>query len=196
MKWIHHLSWLFILVACSSDDLPTSSLPQIGHEDDVSVESFGVKYLFSDSAKVTSELLSAHVIEKEIKEQPDEKNKEKKKEAKPKKVHYLQDGVEVKFINGTGKVKSRITSNEGIYRWEEGIAELTGNVVLTNIQGEKMETEQLFWDKAKDSVYTYKYVRIETPDKVIIGNNGMRANTSFTAYTIFKTQGEVEVEEE
>ena len=70
---------------------------------------------------------------------------------------------------------------------------MIGNVKVTNIKDEKLTTDQLFWDGKIDSIYTYKPVLIETPTETIRGNNGMRANTSFTSYFIFKVKGEMEV---
>ena len=154
-------------------------------EEGVQVESFGVEYLFSDSARVSAQLIAGHVVEKETGE---ESNKET--------IHFLDQGVEVYFLNAYGQTTSQISSQSGEYNRKAGLAELKGSVVLINQKGEKLETEQLFWDEKKDSVFTNKFVRIETPDRIITGQKGLRANTEFTAWTIIQSQGEVEVKDE
>ena len=145
------------------------------------IESFGVEYLFSDSARVSARMRAAHVIEAE-------EGEDKKQE----KVHYMNRGVEIEFLNTRGQAHSRIQADSGIFRLTQEIADLYGNVRLSNHQGERLETEALHWDKQKDSVFTDKFVRITTPDKVITGSRGLRANTEFTAYTIYGIQGEIE----
>jgi LPS export ABC transporter protein LptC len=155
------------------------------NEEGVQVESFGVEYLFSDSARVSAQLIAGHVQEKETGEG-----------AATQTIHYLDQGVEVYFLNAYGQTTSQITSESGEYNRKAGLAELKGSVVLINKKGEKLETEQLFWDEKKDSVFTNKFVRIETPDRVITGRKGLRANTEFTSWTIIQSQGEVEVKDE
>ncbi|MCB0851771.1 MAG: LPS export ABC transporter periplasmic protein LptC, partial [Bacteroidetes bacterium] len=136
-------------------------------------------------ARVSAQLIAGHVVEKETGE---ENNKET--------IHFLDQGVEVYFLNAYGQTTSQISSQSGEYNRKAGLAELKGSVVLINQKGEKLETEQLFWDEKKDSVFTNKFVRIETPDRIITGQKGLRANTEFTAWTIIQSQGEVEVKDE
>lgn len=175
------------MTSCSGEEeeRPGRPLPEV--EEGVDSESYGVTYVFSDSARVTANLMSAHVTEKE--EQEEENSKKRM-------VHYLDGGVKIIVLNSAGQTTSTIVSESGVYERDEGIAELLGNVMLNNYKGEKLETEQLFWDEKKDSVYTDKYVRIETPDKIITGSKGLKATSDFSSYTIFGIQGEIETDEE
>lgn len=185
-----HRIWLLalcVLVACnpSSDKVePEEGTGEIT-ADNIRSESFGVTYIFSDSSYIKAELYSAHVIERVEEIDGGEEV-----------VHYLRDTVRVKFFDRSGIAHSFVTSKEGTFRKLKRLAELKEDVVLWNLKGEQLETEQLFWNERKDSVYTDKFVRIETPDKIITGSDGLVSNTSFTSWTIFGTRGEVEVEEE
>ncbi|RMG66545.1 MAG: LPS export ABC transporter periplasmic protein LptC [Bacteroidetes bacterium] len=163
------------------DEAETQPLLPLPVEELAGVESFGVEYLFSDSARVSARMLAQHVIEAE-------EGEEKKTE----KVHYMNQGVEIQFLNQAGQAHSTIKADSATFRLDQEIADLYGNVRLANHQGEHLETEELHWDKQKDSVFTDKFVRITTPDKVITGSRGLRANTEFTAYTIYGIQGEIE----
>lgn len=163
------------------DAAATQPLLPVPIEQLAGIESFGVEYLFSDSGRVTARMLAPHVIERE--------EGEDKKQTR---VQYMDQGVEIRFLNSRGQAHSSIRADSGIFRQAQEIADLYGNVLLRNNQDEKLETEELHWDKQKDSVFTDKFVRITTPDKVITGSRGLRANTEFSAYTIYGIQGEIE----
>lgn len=171
-------------LACSPPEAD-ETIPEAPPEAEMGVESFGVEYVYTDSAKLAAKLRAAHVIEK-----PEGEGNEAGT------VHYFSGGVEIEFFDPIGRPRSHMTSREGVLYREKRIAEMRGDVVLTNFKGERLETEQLFWDDQKDSIYTNKFIRIETPDKIITGSRGLRSNTSFTAYTIFGIRGEIEAEDE
>jgi LPS export ABC transporter protein LptC len=175
---------LMILAGCAEEET-ASKRPLPEFETDVDVESFGVTYVFSDSARVSANLYASHVKEQQEGEEGDAEV-----------IHLLDGGVKIHILNDYGQVTSTILSDQGVYRRQTGSAELYGNVRLSNFKGEKLETEELFWDEKKDSVYTTKFVRIETPDKIITGSKGLKAKSDFSAYTIFGIQGEVETDEE
>jgi LPS export ABC transporter protein LptC len=171
------------LLACSEPDVAEKTL-ETPAEAEMGVESFGVEYVYTDSAKLAAKLHAAHVIEKTEGEGNQAST-----------VHYFSGGVEIEFFDPIGRPRSHMTSKEGVLYREKRIAEMRGDVVLTNYKGERLETEQLFWDDQKDSIYTTKFIRIETPDKIITGSKGLRSNTSFTAYTIYGIRGEIEAED-
>ncbi len=177
----------FVLVwicACSEPEAAEAGT-EVPIEVEMGVESFGVEYVYTDSAKLAAKLRAAHVLET-----IDESEKEGET------IHHFSGGVEIEFFDPSGRSRSHMTSDEGILQRQSKIAEMKGNVVLTNYKGERLETDQLFWDDRKDSIYTTRPVRIETPDKIITGSRGLRSNTSFTAYTIYGIQGEIEAEDE
>ncbi|MEM6805013.1 MAG: LPS export ABC transporter periplasmic protein LptC [Bacteroidota bacterium] len=221
--------------------------------DSVAVESFGVRFLFSDSAKVTAELYAAHVMEvqsslklekkeeavlkKELgqaadhllstdrgahnfpalvmeeairnlpkpKKEEADSTKAENEEGKKQKLNspvvpdklqilqYMEDSIHIDFLDRFGNPHSFIESKSGIYNQDNEWAILIEDVILKNEKGERLETEQLFWDSDVDSVYTHTPVKITTPDKIITGSGGMRSTTSFDSYIIFGTYGEVDL---
>ncbi|MEM7513609.1 MAG: LPS export ABC transporter periplasmic protein LptC [Bacteroidota bacterium] len=172
------------MMACSSPETVEEEAPVPQEEDGSSIESFGVSYVFSDSARLTAKLKSRHVIEKE----------EDLGEG-PEPIHYFYEWVELEFYDENGNLASRAEALGGKFRRKKRLAELTGDVVLSNLEDETLRTEQLFWDARIDSIYTYKPVEIETPDKIIRGSKGLKSNSSFTEYSIFGIQGEMETDE-
>ncbi|MDW3649702.1 MAG: LPS export ABC transporter periplasmic protein LptC [Bacteroidia bacterium] len=63
MRYLLTIYTLFCLIACNSDKEELRKSLPLRTEDSVAVESFGVRFLFSDSAKVTAELYASHVME-------------------------------------------------------------------------------------------------------------------------------------
>ena len=176
---------ILLFVACGEEEtVNRHAFPDMTNG--IEAESFGVRYIFSDSARVTANLSAGHVVEREEKEHEEDK--------KGLLVHYLDQGVNIETINKFGQTTSTITSERAIYRREKGQADLYDQVVIVNYQGERLETEKLFWDEQKDSIYTDTLVRIETPTQIINGS-GMRAKADFSAYIIENIVGEVEVKE-
>lgn len=202
MRILSILLILTTMIACGTEDSQPEAEDFLDTEKYEGVESFGVEYYFSDSARVSAQMFATRVIEREqpVEEKKEEKvvspvKEDKEKEVKTEMVHFLSQGVKLYFLNFRGIAHSTISSDSGVFRREKGIAQLIGEVEMTNHKNETMKTEELYWDKEKDSVYTDKFVRIETPDKVITGSRGLRANTDFTSYTIFGIRGEIETEE-
>ena len=179
----------WIMSACSTSDEEQASIPLPPRADQIESESFGVEYLYSDSARVTAQLEAEHVIEK--KEKKDSDNS-------PEKIaHYFDKGIHIKFFNKRGRESSVVSANYGVLYKEQGVAELKGNVILNKVStGERLETEQLFWDQEKDSIYVERdqFLKITTPDKVITGK-GLRTNTAFEPYFIYNISGQFSIKD-
>jgi lipopolysaccharide export system protein LptC len=166
---------LFILLgACSSADEDRASLPQ-APDDGIRSESFGVTYLFSDSARVTAKMEVGHLIEKEEKDE-DKKNREN--------VMYMEDSLHISFLTPGGATTSEISASRGTYYKDQGLAVLEGNVEMTNVRGEQLQTEKLFWDEKKEEIYNHTFVRIETEREFLECDSGMVANTDFTRWRL------------
>ncbi len=118
-------------------------------------------------------------------------------------LHYLsadpyvemKEGVKVNFYTPEIVIESRLSANYAIRYESRRMVELRNNVVVTNSKGERLDTEQLNWDENKKLLYSDKFVKITTPDKVIYGE-GFESNQNFTKYKIFKIKGMVAVKDE
>lgn len=156
--------------------------------EDVASESFGVTFIYSDSAIVTSKLMAPHVIERI----------DTSKGENAANDHYFNQGLKVVFFNRSQQEVGVLEADSGLLKQENGIAEMYRNVVVKNNNtNEMLETEKLFWDQEKDSIYSDRStpVRITTPDKIILGM-GLRANAAFSEYIIHEITGEIYTEDE
>jgi len=104
-------------------------------------------------------------------------------------------GLFVEFYEAPGNVSSTIKANYGKQERNKDIYIARGNVVVHNIaKQEKLETEELFWDKNKAEIYTEKFVKITTPERVLMGQ-GLRANQDLSRYRILKPTGVLDLRE-
>ncbi len=93
-------------------------------------------------------------------------------------------------------VESSINSNTAIYYTEKKMWHAIGNVIAVNIKGEKLNTEELFWDEAEEVIYSDKFSRISTEDGTFYGKNGFTADQNFTKWKLINTGGIVNVKDE
>lgn len=180
--------WI-VLMACSSPEQEQVAIPLPSDSDKIESESFNVTYFYSDSARVTAKLEAQHVIEKM---EPSEEE-----ESEEIKLHYFDQGIFIRFFNILGQTTSTVKANSAVLDQEAGIAELKGNVILDNLNsGDKLETEQLFWNQEKDSIYVERdeFIRITTTEQVITGK-GLRTNTSFEPYFIYNVSGQFTIQD-
>lgn len=71
--------------------------------------------------------------------------------------------------------------------------EASGNVLLKNEKGEKLETEFLIWDEEKERIYTEEFVKITKEGQVVMGE-GFESDIYFSAYTLKKSRGIINLE--
>ena len=82
-----------------------------------------------------------------------------------------------------------------MYTKEDELWRAWDNVILNNIaNGERLNTEELFWDPKNEKVFTEKFVQISTKDQVLLGE-GLMADQDFSSWQITKPTGELTIEE-
>lgn len=138
-----------------------------------------VELIYSDSAKVKIKL-TAPISERYLGEKP-----------------YLEfkKGVEVIFYDSLMKQESKMSAEYAIQKETENIVEGRTNVEIINKKGEKLNTEQLFWNQDTRLIYTDKFVKITTADEIIMGN-GLEADQNFTKYKIKSVSGTITIKDE
>lgn len=104
--------------------------------------------------------------------------------------------VKVTFFSKDGKsVVNTLRGNYGKYDKAKNLYLLRGDVRVKNEEKQQsLKTEELFYDKQKGTIYTDKFVHIETPTERLEGY-GMTATQDFSRYTILKPTGVFTVEQ-
>jgi LPS export ABC transporter protein LptC len=174
-------AWLFVLVVAvsifgygCSDDLkdPDKEIKYTGPL----IENANITTLYSDSAKILIRLRA-----------PVQQEFENGDGVFPK-------GLYVEFFREDGQITSTLKANYGKQERNKDLFLVKGNVVLENLEKqEKLETEELYWDKNKDRIYTDKFVKITTPERVLMGK-GLETNQSFWPYKILNPTGIIELD--
>jgi LPS export ABC transporter protein LptC len=139
-----------------------------------------VEFTFSDSARVQIRL-SGPVMYAVEGEEP-----------------YMEfpDGFTVEFYDSLLNITSTITGEYGIHYSEKNYMEARNNVVVSNFEtGERLNTEELIWDRKKELIYSYKFVKITSDDGVIYGDT-LEAKQDFSWRSIKNTSGEIGVKDD
>jgi LPS export ABC transporter protein LptC len=100
----------------------------------------------------------------------------------------MQKGITAYFYSNDGSVESFIKSKYAIRYDREKKMIARNDVILVNIKGDTLSTEELIWDEIKQTIRSDKFIRITTKDEVIMGD-GFESNTEFTQYKIFSIRG-------
>jgi LPS export ABC transporter protein LptC len=118
-------------------------------------------------------------------------------------LHYQTDSpyfefpktLHVDFFNTDkqdGKVESVLNARYGRYKQNENKVFLKDSVQVYNLTGDTLYCDELWWDQQLQKFYTDKPVRIHQKDKIIFGK-GMEAGQDFSWWTIFQSNGTVNV---
>ncbi len=89
--------------------------------------------------------------------------------------------------------EARLTADHGIFLEKENILKARYNVVLTNINGDSLETEELIWLQDSSKIYTEEEVIISSSDGKLYGK-GLVSGETFTTYTIRDIHGNFNVD--
>jgi LPS export ABC transporter protein LptC len=183
-RYIHKTLPLLLVVvftcACENDIekinlLNTSAeYPNIIGED--------IEVVYSDSARVKLQMFAKSLKQFNNAEKP---------------YSEFPDGMKVYIFDKELGIESVIQANYAIYYNDEKLWHATGNVIAENFKsGERLDTEELFWDEEKEEIYSNSYTRIVNEDGTFYGQNGFRSNQSLTDYTLIGSKGVVNVKED
>lgn len=106
----------------------------------------------------------------------------------------FRKGVKVETYNDTTHlVESTLTANYAIFLENQQLWEAKGNVVATNAQGQKLETEQLFWNQKSKRIYSNVDSKVTQKDGVILGE-GFESDEQFQDFVFRRPKGKVAVD--
>lgn len=107
----------------------------------------------------------------------------------------FEEGVKVYMFNADGEIESSLKAdNATVYENQESMF-AKDNVEVININGDKLNTEELIWDQKSKKIKSNTFVKFRTADEIITGT-GFSANDDMTQYTITDVRGRVKIDEE
>src|SRR3954451_5782839 len=96
--------------------------------------------------------------------------------------------LHVDFYNDSTQVESQLSSKYG--RYMEGLNKvlLRDSVIVFNIKGDTLRTNELWWDQNQGNFYTDKRVSIHKSHSDVIDAIGMTASQDLNDINLFKIQ--------
>ncbi len=100
----------------------------------------------------------------------------------------MRNGINVDFLNRNGMVESFLKAKYAIRYDREKRMIARNDVVVLNIDGDTLRTEELVWEEATQRVHSNKFVRITTKTEIIMGD-GFESDITFKNPKIYKIRG-------
>lgn len=170
----------FTLLGCENDIEKIRTLTSSIEYPDLSGKD--VTVIYTDSTRKKLEIKAPTVLQFTTVEEP---------------YTEFPDGIEVKFYDDHEQLESQINADEAIYYQEKQLWEARDNVLARNfLTGEKLTTDQLFWDEKEGDVYSNQFSRIETEDGIFYGEEGFEADQNLEKWKLKSSQGTVNVNEQ
>jgi LPS export ABC transporter protein LptC len=111
--------------------------------------------------------------------------------AKPSFIDFNK-GVRMELFNDSLKIENVVTAKTARYYSKEGNVIAKDSVVARNAKGDKLETEELIWNRRLSRFYTNKPVKITANGQVTLGQS-MEANQDFSNVKIENQRGSIPV---
>lgn len=108
---------------------------------------------------------------------------------------YFPEGIELQQLDEELNPAGKLQADTAYHYEKEQQWHLIGNVRVSNTKGEKFNTEELYWDMKKHTVYSDSFIHIERGKDVLEGF-GFNSNEAFTEYEIRQTTGIFEMRQQ
>lgn len=175
------LAILIIVISCQtkvSSDIPQEVLKN-AHLPAVDAQNFETFY--SDSGVVKYHLQTPRLL---IYDDPKSPYKD------------FPDGFTFQKYDLNRKIISQMSGNHGKYFDLEKRWEANGNVVLVNIQGDTLRSEELKYNETQDLISSDQFVSIKKGDQYITGAGGFKSDSQMSKWYFYKNKGHLFVKEE
>jgi len=106
---------------------------------------------------------------------------------------YFPDGIYLEIFDTLLHVEASVKADTAYNYERRKIWEAKGNVDITNFEGKRFQTQQVFWDQQNKTVYSDSLIIITEGEKITTGI-GFRSNEDFSKYQILTPAGKIPVE--
>ena len=103
-------------------------------------------------------------------------------------AYEFPKSLHVDFYNDSTQVESQLFARYGRYMESQDRVLLKDSVIVFNIKGDTLRTDELWWDQNKGNFYTDKPVSIHKGKTDIINAIGMTASQDLNDINLFKIQ--------
>ncbi len=106
----------------------------------------------------------------------------------------FEQGLYLEKYDRAMNVEATIKCDTAYYFNEMKLWKLIGNINIKNTKNERFFTDLLYWDQAKEKIYSDAYIKIEQQDQVTEGY-GFSSNQNMSVWEIKNTKGIYAIEE-
>ncbi|MCD6557226.1 MAG: LPS export ABC transporter periplasmic protein LptC [Bacteroidales bacterium] len=166
---------LFILFSCKNDLEEIKALTNQKELPDVTVENLRSQYSINGHTQIVLSTPLAY------------------RYTNPKKEYSVfPEGITLTFYDKHMNIHSSLRADYGIYYEKKNFAKAEGNVILTNVKGSILKTEELFLNEKTEKIYSVKPVNIvDKSGFEITGEGGFESNLDFTVYRFTNVTGKI-----
>jgi LPS export ABC transporter protein LptC len=166
------------LPSCKNDVQTVLSLDVVDTLPELTARDIEIYY--SEKAKVQIKLVSPYLVNKTGEEE----------------ILFFPEGFTVFFYDSAMTLQTTITADYGISYEKKKLMEARHNVVVENKQKEeRLNTEELFWDRSKALIYSNQFVKLTTGENVVTGD-GLTSREPFDEMVILRPKGLIELKDE
>jgi LPS export ABC transporter protein LptC len=138
---------------------------------------YNIELSYTDSGILKGKIIAPEVNQYIRKEEP---------------YYEFPKGMKATFYDISGNAESYIQANYAIYYDKKQLWDARNQVLAENpVTGEKLETEQMFWDQKEKRIYSDKFSKMTNRDGVFIGENGFEANENLSKKVMKGYSGKV-----
>lgn len=138
-----------------------------------SVISFNDSILYSDSGRVQMKVIAEKIVVFNKAKEP---------------YTLFPNKVYMEQYDSVMTVVTKLWADSAWNFSKQRLWKLRGNVKIIKDNGTMYESEELFWDEAKDRIYSDKFVTIYEPDKGIQRAQKFESNQNLTDYTFYRVK--------
>lgn len=103
-------------------------------------------------------------------------------------AYEFPKSLHVDFYNDSTQVESQLFAKFGRYMENQNKVLLQDSVIVYNIKGDTLRTNELWWDQNKGNFYTDKRVSVHKANGDIFDGIGMTASQDLNDINLFKIQ--------
>ncbi len=140
---------------------------------------FNIEITYTDSGKIQGKIYALEVNKYDRGEEP-----------------YVEfpKGMKVVFYDSLERPTSYIKANYAIYYAKKQLWEARNQVVAENqVNHDKLETEQMFWDQKEEKIYSEKFTRLTNADGISYGEGGFESRQDMSKWRLKGSSGTLNV---
>lgn len=170
----------WLLLSCKNDIETINALTNEIELPDLSA--YDIEISYTDSGVLKGKIIAPEVNQYVRKEEP---------------YYEFPKGMKATFYDLSGNPESSIQAKYAIFYDKKQLWEGRNQVIAEKPgQGEKLETEQMFWDQKEKRIYSDKFTKMTNVDGVFIGENGFEARENLSKWWLKGYSGRINIKDE